>query len=206
MTTAGNVGWSGVFSAVVTPFAKDGSIDVPQLESLIDLLISEGVAGIVVAGSTGEFYSQLKQERIKLFEEVKRHVGDRIILIAGTTALSNGETLELTRTAKSIGFDGCLVLPPVYCLPTAQEVSAYFARIAELGLPVMVYNNPARVGIAISPSLANVLADIENVVAYKESARDMSMQSPKPTTQPPDGCVISLDLNLTQALCCHAER
>ncbi len=173
MVNGGNVSWSGVFSALATPFAQDGSMHVPQLESLIDLLISEGINGFVVAGSTGEYYSQTKQQRIKLFEAVKRHVGNRVTLIAGTSALTREETLELTRTAQGIGFDGCMVLPPVYCLPTPVEVHAYFAEIGALGLPIMIYNNPARVGVAISPSLASMLAGLDNVVAYKESARDL---------------------------------
>src|SRR5512140_1616880 len=109
MVDAGSVRWKGVFPALVTPFDRGGSVDIPQLKSLIDLLISEGVAGLVVAGSTGEFYSQGKEERIRLFEAVKLHAGDRVILIAGTSALTCEDTLDLTRTAKGIGFDGCMV-------------------------------------------------------------------------------------------------
>jgi 4-hydroxy-tetrahydrodipicolinate synthase len=173
MASRASIAWSGVFSALATPFAPDGSVDRAQLEALIDLLILEGVTGFVVAGSTGEYYSQSKQERIALFESVKRHVAGRVRLIAGTSALARNETLELTRAARDIGFDGCMVLPPVYCLPTPKEVLAYFGEIDELGLPIMVYNNPARVGVGISPSLASSLAGLDNVVAYKESARDL---------------------------------
>jgi 4-hydroxy-tetrahydrodipicolinate synthase len=173
MMNAGNIGWHGVFSAVATPFTADGAPDVVQLKSLLDMLISEGIAGFVVAGSTGEYYSQTAQERIKLFETIKSHVGGRATLVAGTSALAQPETLELTRAAQDIGYDGCMILPPVYCLPTPSEVLAYFAQVAEVGLPIMIYNNPARVGVAISPSLAAQLAALDNVVAYKESARDL---------------------------------
>jgi 4-hydroxy-tetrahydrodipicolinate synthase len=162
-----------VFSALATPYASSGEIDWGQLRELIDLLIEEGVSGLVVAGSTGEYYSLSSGERLDLFRNVKKHVGGKISLIAGTSALSQNETLELTRQAKSLGFDGCMVLPPVYCLPSAPETRHYFERVAELGLPVMIYNNPTRVGVGLSPSQTAELAKIPNIAAYKESARDL---------------------------------
>jgi len=167
------VPWSGVFSALATPYAPSGSIEWGQLRELIDLLIEEGVAGLVVAGSTGEYYSQSASERLELFRSVKEHVGDKVKLIAGTSALSQTETLDLTMQAKSLGFDGCMILPPVYCLPTAPETRRYFEEVAAIGLPVMIYNNPARVGVGLSPSQTAELAKIPNVAAYKESARDL---------------------------------
>lgn len=167
------VDWKGVFSAVATPFAEDGSIDWEGFSALLDLLIGEGIAGVVVAGSTGEYYSQSLTEKKRLFEHVSKHVDGRIKIIAGTSALEHSNTLELTRAAKDTGFDGCMVLPPIYCLPNAAEVRGYFEEIAGIGLPVMIYNNPARVGVGISAALAAELASIPNVAAYKESARDL---------------------------------
>lgn len=168
-----SVAWSGVFSAIVTPYEPDGRIAWDQLQALIDRLANEGVSGLVVTGSTGEFYSQSASERIELFQFVKRHAGEGLTLIAGTSSLSALETLSLTRAAKEIGFDGCMVLPPVYCLPTPAETLAYFEQIAAIGLPVMIYNNPPRVGISLSPALTAELASIPNIAAYKESARDL---------------------------------
>src|SRR5579871_572120 len=165
--------WAGVFSAIVTPFAPDGRIEWDQFGALIDLLAEEGVAGLVVAGSTGEYYSQSIAERTELFQFAKRYAAGRLTLIAGTSALGAAETLSLTRTAKDIGFDGCMVLPPTYCLPTPAETRAYFEQVAAIGLPVMIYNNPPRVGISLSPALTAELASIPNIVAYKESARDL---------------------------------
>jgi 4-hydroxy-tetrahydrodipicolinate synthase len=167
------VSWSGVFSALATPYAPSGKIEWGQLRELVDLLIEEGVAGLVVAGSTGEYYSQSTPERLELFENVKKHIGNKVRLIAGTSALSQMETLELTAKARDLGFDGCMVLPPVYCLPSAPETRRYFEQVAGVGLPVMVYNNPARVGVGLSATQTAELAKITNVVAYKESARDL---------------------------------
>ncbi len=167
------VSWNGVFSALATPFSASGGIDFGQLRALIDLLADEGVAGLVVAGSTGEYYSQSVAERLELFAAVKKHVGSRLTLVAGTSALSHSDTRELTRQAKEIGYAGCMVLPPVYCLPTATETQRYFEDVASFGLPIMVYNNPARVGVGLSPAQTVELAKIPGVVAYKESARDL---------------------------------
>lgn len=167
------VAWSGVFPALATPFTEDGAVDRKQQAALVELLLSEGVAGFVVGGSTGEYYSMSIEERVELFTTVRDLVAGRGILIAGTSSTNHAETLHLTRVAKDLGYDGCMVLPPVYCLPTQAEIVRVFEEVAAIGLPVMIYNNPARVGVALSTALTARLADIPNVVAYKESARDL---------------------------------
>jgi 4-hydroxy-tetrahydrodipicolinate synthase len=167
------VSWRGVFTALATPYSRAGEIEWGQLRELIDLLIDEGVNGFVVAGSTGEYYSQSSTERKELFRNVKKHVGERVKLVAGTSSINYTETLELTSEAKNVGFSGCMVLPPVYCLPSPAETQRYFEQVAEIGLPIMIYNNPARVGVGLSPAQTVELAKIPNVVAYKESARDL---------------------------------
>ena len=167
------VEWSGVFTAMVTPFRGDGSLDLNGVDALVSTLVADGVAGLVVAGSTGEFYSLTNEERLQLFQQVKRASAGRLTLIFGTSALTLQDTLALTKAAKSIGSDGCMVLPPMYCLPTGKETLAYFSKIAEVGLPIMLYNNPARTGFNVAPALAAELANIEGIVAYKESARDL---------------------------------
>lgn len=167
------VSWSGVLPALATPFAADGSVDKGQLKALVDLLLSEGSSGFVVGGSTGEYYSMSVAERIDLFGTVFKHAAGRGTMIAGTSSTNHAETLELTRVAKEIGFDGCMVLPPVYCLPTQSEIVKAFEDVDAIGLPIMVYNNPARVGVALSPALTAQLAKLPNVAAYKESARDL---------------------------------
>lgn len=167
------VNWSGVLPALATPFASDGSVDTAQLKALVDLLLSEGVSGFVVGGSTGEYYSMTADERARLFDTVIAHVGGRGTLIAGTSSTNHAETLELTRIAKQSGYDGCMVLPPVYCLPTPSEIVNAFEEIDAIGLPIMVYNNPARVGVALTPALTAQIAKFPNVAAYKESGRDL---------------------------------
>jgi 4-hydroxy-tetrahydrodipicolinate synthase len=167
------VSWSGVLPALATPFAGDGSIDKGQLKDLVDLLLSEGVSGFVVGGSTGEYYSMSVSERIELFEMAFEHVAGRGTMIAGTSSTNHSETLELTKIARQTGYDGCMVLPPVYCLPTPSEIVKAFEDVGAIGLPVMIYNNPARVGVGLAPGLTAQLASLPNIAAYKESARDL---------------------------------
>ncbi|MGV6872924.1 dihydrodipicolinate synthase family protein [Pseudochelatococcus sp. B33] len=167
------VSWSGVLPALATPFSEAGSIDMDRLKAMVDLLLSEGVSGFVIGGSTGEYYSLSVPERIELFQAAFEYVAGRGTLIAGTSSTNHAETLELTRVAKGLGFDGCMVLPPVYSLPTPSEIVKAFEEVGAIGLPVMVYNNPARVGVALSPSTAAQIANLPNIAAYKESARDL---------------------------------
>ncbi|WJS85363.1 dihydrodipicolinate synthase family protein [Paracoccus sp. TOH] len=165
--------WSGVLTAAITPFDADGAVDEAALHAHFDRMLAAGVKGFVVSGSTGEYYSMSADERKALFKLVADAYGDRAMLVAGTSSLNHADTLELTRYAKDVGFDGCMLLPPVYCLPTPAEIRAAVAEVAEIGLPVMLYNNPARVGVGLTPALTAELASIPNVVAYKESARDL---------------------------------
>jgi 4-hydroxy-tetrahydrodipicolinate synthase len=169
--------WKGVFPAMVTPFEAGGQLDKAHLTALINLLEREGVSGLVVGGSTGEFYSMNVAERIELFRSVKEHAPTGLTLIAGTSSINHAETLQLTKEAKSLGYDGCMVLPPVYCLPTQLEVLDAFTDVASVGLPIMIYNNPGRAGFGFSPDLISTLSKIENIVAYKESARDLYLIS-----------------------------
>lgn len=167
------INWTGVFPALVTPFSRDGQLDKSKLAHLVDLVVSEGVSGIVVGGSTGEYYSMTVPERLELFTAVKDLVPESCVLIAGTSSINHVETIELTGEAKQIGYDGCMVLPPVYSLPTPTEILKAFEEVASVGLPVMVYNNPARAGVGLNPGLVQKLAQMENIVAYKESSRDL---------------------------------
>ena len=165
--------WQGVLSAAITPFNETGAIDQNALTAHLDRLLQAGINGFVVSGSTGEYYSMSIEERKNLFKLIADGYKGKATLVAGTSSLNHTDTLDLTKYAKSIGYDGCMVLPPVYCLPTPAEVKAAIGEVAEIGLPVMLYNNPGRVGVALSPSLTAELADIPNVAAYKESARDL---------------------------------
>lgn len=133
-----NNDWGGVLTAAITPFDDAGNVDEAALRAHFDRMLAAGVSGFVVSGSTGEYYSMSVAERKSLFTLVAESYGDRATLIAGTSSLNHADTLDLTRHAKDAGFDGCMLLPPVYCLPTPAEIRAAVAEVAAIGLAVML--------------------------------------------------------------------
>ena len=169
--------WKGVFPAAVTPFTQEGTVDEGSLRLLIDLFISEGVQGLVAVGSTGEWFSLNDEERVHVFRIFHEQVAGRVPVVGGTSAIGTRETVALTEVARDIGLDGCLVLPPPYAMPSRSEVVAHLHEVADVGLPVMLYNNPPRTGINIDSALLDDLVDHPNIVAFKDSTKDLYQMS-----------------------------
>ncbi len=169
--------WHGVFVPVVTPFTKEHRFDEGAFRKIVDLLIADGVHGIIVAGSTGEWFTMNDSEKARLFEVAKDQVKGRVVLLGGTSAIATRDAVWLTKAAKNIGLDGTLVLPPPYALPNEKEVIAYYEAVSAVGLPVMVYNNPGRTQININPKLAEKLASFPSVVALKDSTKDLDQMA-----------------------------
>lgn len=164
---------SGVFVVTVTPFAQDGALDEAETRRLVSLMATEGADGIVVAGSTGEWFALSEAERIRLFEIVADESRRRLKLIAGISAIVTGEGVRLAEAARSLGYDGGLLLPPPYILPTRAELFAFVAAVDAAGLPIMLYNNPGRTGVNLDGPLLSELLRFPRVVALKESAKDL---------------------------------
>ena len=160
--------WSGTFVPVVTPFTQSGELDEPSVRRILDLLIEEGVDGIVVAASTGEWFALSNDERIRLFEIAADQVRGRATLLAGTSAIATRDAVVLTEAARVLGLDGALILPPPYVLPSERETIAFFAAIAEVGLPLMLYNNPSRTQVNLNARLLGKLMEFDAVVALKD--------------------------------------
>jgi 4-hydroxy-tetrahydrodipicolinate synthase len=158
----------------VTPFKQDGTFDEDATRELIELLIGEGVDGLVMSGSLGEWYALTNEERIRLFEVAADQTRGRITLIAGTSAIRTKDAVELTHAAKDLGCDGAMLLPPPYVLPTEREVFEFFRCIDEVGLPLMLYNNPGRTGINLNARLLSELLVLKNVASLKDSAKDLA--------------------------------
>lgn len=171
------VDWSGVFVVSVTPFRENGDFDEAATRSLIDILIDDGVNGIVLAGSTGEWFTMSDDERIELFRVAKDAAAGRVPLLAGISAIATGSAINLAARAKEIGFDGALLLPPPYILPTDRELEAYIVAVADVGLPIMLYNNPPRTGVNLDVRWLKKLASHPSIVAVKESSKDIHQLS-----------------------------
>ncbi|MDR7555490.1 MAG: dihydrodipicolinate synthase family protein [Armatimonadota bacterium] len=166
-----SVTWEGNFNAVVTPFAADGSVDAEKFVRNLTLLIDEGIDGLVVTGCTGEFWALDRRERIELYRLAVATAAGRVPVICGTSAIRTSEVIELSRAAETAGAQGVMITPPFYALPSPREIAAHYQTISDqIGLPILVYNIPKRQAVGIGPELLQRLADVDKVVAIKQSA------------------------------------
>ncbi len=161
---------NGTFTAIVTPFNTDGSIDYGALKDLINWQITSGVEGLIPVGTTGESPTLEMSEHLKVIETTIETTANRAIIIAGTGANSTAEALELTREAKMLGADATLQVTPYYNKPNAEGLFRHFSAVAELGLPVVLYNVPGRAGKEIPLETVVRLSSNPMVVAIKEAA------------------------------------
>jgi len=160
---------------VVTPFAKEGEIDEGAYLEIVDRMVDYGATGIVVSGCTGEFWAMSLEERKRLFKLTADHLSGELKVICSVMAVTTGEILELTESAKAVGADAVMCLPPHGVVPTRREIVHLYRTISEtVDIPIMVYNLPARAAINITPDIVDELADIENVVAIKESSNNIN--------------------------------
>jgi len=164
---------SGVITAMATPFAEDGSLDLAAARSLAGHLVEHGSHGIVVAGTTGESPTLDDAEKLALLRAVKDEVGDRATVICGTGSNDTRHSAELSAAAAEAGADAVLVVTPYYNKPTPAGIKAHFEAVARAaGIPVIAYNIPSRVVVNMPPELLAELAEIENVVAVKQANND----------------------------------
>jgi 4-hydroxy-tetrahydrodipicolinate synthase len=163
----------GVFPAITTPFEKDQSLDLEGFRKLIDIVIDDGVHGIVVNGCTGESWTFNDEERALLFETSVEQTNGRVPVVAGCGAICSRDAVASVRQAEKAGCDAVMIQPPWYVLISLDEVFQYFQEILDaIDMPVMIYNIPRRTGINLSVDLMDRLADDPKVVALKESSKD----------------------------------
>ncbi len=169
----GKVDWQGNMPAIVTPFAADRDIDENKFIENIEWLIEQGVSGVVVTGCTGEAWAVTDDERLRLFRLAVQASKGRVTVIGGTGCIVTGHTIALSNAAKQTGIDGVMILPPYYAEPVRREIVTYYRAVSDaIQFPIMVYNIPPRNGINLTPDILDEIADIEHVVALKESHDD----------------------------------
>ena len=161
-----------VVTAMVTPFAPDGSVDLALAGRLADHLVRHGSDGLVLCGTTGESPTLSWAEQHALFAAVKEAVGGRAALLAGSGSNCTAEAVEATAEAAALGADGALVVVPYYNRPPQEGLEAHFRAVAAAapGLPLMLYNIPGRTGCNLDPETSARLLDLPNVVAYKAAS------------------------------------
>ena len=166
---------SGVITAMVTPFADDGALDVPAARRLARHLVDNGSHGLVVAGTTGESPTLSDAEKLELLEAVQDEVGSEATVIVGTGSNDTRHTVELTRAAAGRDPDAILVVTPYYNKPNRAGLRAHFEAVAEAAgsTPIVLYNIPSRTVINLDPDfLAELARDIPNVMAVKQANND----------------------------------
>lgn len=169
--------FEGLSVALVTPF-KNGAIDEPAVERLVDFVVSGGTDVLVVAGSTGEAVTLTREERRRLYAVVKSANGGRARLVAGTGTNVTRDSIELTEEARALGYDGAMLVVPYYNKPTPAGQVAHFSAIAKaVDIPLVLYNVPGRTGTNMLPDTVAKLAEVPNIVALKEASGNLDQVS-----------------------------
>ncbi len=167
--------FDGIYTPIVTPFRQDHSIDRDRFAEIVEHLVASGVHGIVVAGTTGEYYAQTAEERTGLMRLAKQLVRGRLPLIVGTGAIRTEESIWFAEQAKDAGADAILVATPPYAVPTPRENALHALAIDRAAnLPVMLYNYPGRMGVGMDGEYLDRVGRSPNFRAIKESSGDIN--------------------------------
>lgn len=163
----------GYIVPIFTPFNRDGSIDHAAMRQNVSYLIDEGIAGITLTGSFGEFPLLSTTERVGLYEIAVDEAAGRCTIIAGTSDASTDVVIQLSDAATKCGADGLMIVPPPYMLPSERDLSNHFRQIADrVSLPITVYNNPPRTGFSMSTDLLVELSGLDRIVSVKQSSQN----------------------------------
>jgi 4-hydroxy-tetrahydrodipicolinate synthase len=165
----------GSIVALVTPMHESGAIDKDSLKKLIDFHITEGTDALVAVGTTGESATLDEDEHCDVIKTIVDYVNGRIPVIAGTGANATTEAINLTRKAKQVGADACLIVTPYYNKPTQEGLYLHHKAIAEaVDIPQILYNVPGRTACDMLPETVGRLSHIANIVGVKEATGDLS--------------------------------
>lgn len=166
--------WQGIHSVLVTPFNDKGEIDMARFEAIAQTNIDNGADGLIVCGSTGEFYALSIEERRTLIAATISVAAGKVPVLVGVSDLHFDTVKQMNAISEKEGADGVLALPPIYAKPDAREAEHYYRQFAKTtALPIMLYNSPARIGVNITPDMVERLAELPNVAAIKDSSADI---------------------------------
>ena len=165
---------TGSMVAMVTPMNEDGSVDWDSLKRLVDHHVEQGSDAIVSVGTTGESATLSHDEHTEVISRTVKAVGGRIPVIGGTGANSTAEAISLTRGAKEVGVDACLLVVPYYNKPPQEGLYQHFKAIAEaVAVPQILYNVPGRTAVDMHNDTTLRLAAIENIIGIKDATNDV---------------------------------
>lgn len=166
----------GTYTVLITPLTADGRhVDVPALKRLVEWQIEEGIHGLIPLGSTGEFLSLTRDERQLVIETCIATAAKRVPVLIGTGAEWTDECVSLSKEAEAMGADGVMIIPPFYSSPTPDELFLHYRKVGEaIGVPIMVYNNPATANVDLTPPIVARLSRIDNCSYIKESTLEVT--------------------------------
>ncbi len=165
--------FEGIYTPIVTPYRDDFSIDYAAYEDIIEFLIASGVHGIIVAGTTGEYYAQTAQERIAMMRCTKKYLKGRVPMVVGVGAIRTEDSIELAHAAKEEGAEALLVATPPYACPTGREIALHALAIDRAAqLPIILYNYPGRMCVNMDEETLDRVGRSKNFCAIKESSGD----------------------------------
>jgi len=190
--------FKGAFTAMVTPFKPDGSLDIEGLKQNVEFQISNGINGLVPCGTTGESPTLSHDEHDKVIEEVVKAADKRVPVIAGAGSNSTREAIRLSKRAEEVGADAVLQVNPYYNKPTQEGLFRHFRAIADrVNIPVILYNIKGRTAVNVETSTMARFKDIKNIVGVKEASGDLNQMKAVIATMGPEFTVLSGDDNMT---------
>jgi 4-hydroxy-tetrahydrodipicolinate synthase len=171
--------FEGILPAIITPFQRDSKagLDIEGLRSNIEALLRRGIHGIVPCGSTGESATLTFEEHERVISETVDVVNGKVPVLAGTGSNNTEEAVRLTRSARDAGADGALIISPYYNKPNRSGLIKHFTKLADLDIPIILYNVPGRTGQNILPDLVIELAHYPNIAGIKEASGDITQIS-----------------------------
>ena len=165
----------GIYTPVITPHRGDFSIDEDGFASVIEHLIDAGVHGIVIAGTTGEYYAQSMAERKHMLSLGVEIINGRVPAIGGTGAMRTEDSIELAKAARAAGTDAILIATPPYAVPTGRENALHALAIERsVDMPVLLYNYPGRMAAEMDADFLDRIGQSSNFRAIKESSGDIN--------------------------------
>jgi 4-hydroxy-tetrahydrodipicolinate synthase len=165
----------GTFTVMVTPFDAGGEVDAVALAAFTRWQIDQGIHGLIPLGSTGEFLSLSRDERRLVAQTVIEAAAGRVPVLIGTGAEDTREVVRASREAEALGADGVMIIPPFYSTPTEDELYHHYKTVADaIGIPIMIYNNPATANVDLRPPLVARLAEIDACAYIKESTLEIT--------------------------------
>ena len=166
----------GIIPAMITPLTGDGKFNEKATRKLINYLISGGVHGLFIVGTTGEFYGMTPEEKKEVFQVVVDENKGRVAIYAGTNGITTRESVELTQLAEECKVDAVSVLTPMFITPNQEQLIKHYTTIANnTSLPVVLYNNPPKTGVNLTAATVVKLAQVPNIVSIKDSSGDLTL-------------------------------